>query len=351
MTPIGEPDPAGQTPSGAESEGRQGEVRAAGSRFELHNAFAGKNGLQVGWRILIFLALLFAISAIFRGVGQMLSHRHTAGQIFTSFTASSVLVGEVTSFVVVLLASWIMSLIEGRSLGDYGLPARGAFRGRFWQGALIGFVAITALLVALRIAGGAHFEGLSLHGFAIWKYAAAWGLAFLFVGFFEEFGFRGYALFALTEGVGFWPAALALSFFFGYAHRSNPGESAIGAFSAGAVGLLFCLILRRTGDLWMPIGLHAAWDWGETYFYGVPDSGQVAHGHFLNMSFSGPVWLTGGAVGPEGSWFCLALVAILWIGFAVWLRRAKYPNPAAFAAGSEGDAHVAGRGQGIFPAG
>jgi hypothetical protein len=47
--------------------------------------------------------------------------------------------------------------------------------------------------------------------------------------------------------------------------------------------------------------MHAAWDWAETYFYGVPDSGLLAQGHLLNSSFHGPDWLTGGSVGPEGS--------------------------------------------------
>lgn len=300
-------------------------------RFTLHNAFAARHGLQAGWRFLIFLALLFAIAGILNGASRAFSHAHPKGQAFASFTASGVLVGELTTFLVVLLASWIMSLIEGRMIGDYGLPARRAFGRAFWQGVLIGFLAITALLVALRIGGALHFQGLALHGFEPWKYAAAWGAAFLLVGFFEEFGFRGYALFTLTSGLGFWPSALALSFLFGFAHHSNSGESWIGSVSAGAFGLLFCLILRRTGDLWMAVGFHAAWDWGETYFYGVPDSGQVAQGHLLSVSFSGPQWLTGGTVGPEGSWLCIALLVILWIGFAAWLRKAKYPNPAAFA--------------------
>jgi len=166
------------------------------------------------------------------------------------------------------------------------------------------------------------------HGFA-GQYAALWGLVFLFVGFFEEFFFRGYPLFTLTTGITFWPSAILLSAFFGFIHHSTPGESWVGAVEAGATGLLFCFVLRRTGDLWMPIGFHAAWDWGEAYFYGVPDSGLAAKGHLFNPAFSGPAWLTGGSVGPEGSWLCIALLVILWIIFALWLREKKYPNPDA----------------------
>jgi hypothetical protein len=79
----------------------------------------------------------------------------------------------------------------------------------------------------------------------------------------------------------------------------------------------------------MAIGFHAAWDWGETYFYGVADSGQVAVGHLFNASFAGPQWITGGTVGPEGSYFCVALLLLLFALFCVLLRETRYPNPAA----------------------
>jgi hypothetical protein len=79
----------------------------------------------------------------------------------------------------------------------------------------------------------------------------------------------------------------------------------------------------------MPLGIHSAWSWGEVFFYGVPSSGQSAHGHFLNASFHGPVWLTGGTFGPEASWLNIALLVIWGLIFSAWLRGAKYPNPAA----------------------
>jgi len=93
--------------------------------------------------------------------------------------------------------------------------------------------------------------------------------------------------------------------------------------------MLACLILRRTGNLWLPIGFHAAWDWGQTYFYGVPDSGTVVPGHLLDSKFTGPAWLTGGTVGPEGSALCLVLIIALWFLIAAIFRDVKYPNPAA----------------------
>jgi membrane protease YdiL (CAAX protease family) len=289
--------------------------------------FYGRDGLRAGWRLLIFLAALSALFSITAMVMRLLfSHRGTHA---VGITPGAALLGEGVPFLFVLIASWVMATIEFRKIADYGLPPTGIFAPKFWQGIVMGFTSISALLGAMRLAGAFHFDGIALHGVDIWKYATLWGIAFIVVGLFEEFLFRGYALFTLTTGIGFWPSAFVLSALFGYVHHGNSGENWVGASAAALVGLLFCLMLRRTGDLWLPIGFHAAWDWGETYFYGVPDSGQVAAGHLFYASLSGPHWLTGGTVGPEGSYLCLALIGLLILIFAVWPRGAKYPNPRA----------------------
>jgi uncharacterized protein len=49
------------------------------------------------------------------------------------------------------------------------------------------------------------------------------------------------------------------------------------------------------------VGMHAAWDFGETFIFSAPDSGTYAPGTLLHSAFHGPLWLTGGAVGPEAS--------------------------------------------------
>jgi membrane protease YdiL (CAAX protease family) len=289
-------------------------------------AFVGPNGIRAGWRLLIFLVILGALMTGAGAFAMLLTKSKTPN---VPFNAPAVAVSEGIIFFCALLASWIMAKVEGRTLADYGLPAREAFGKKFWQGTLIGFASITALLVAMRLLRIFYFGTIALQRAEIVKYAALWGLAFLMVAFLEEFLFRGYALFTGATGITFWPAAILSSILFGYVHHGNSGENWLGAFNAGAVGFLFCLILRRTGSLWMAIGFHSAWDWGETYFYGVADSGQVAPGHLLNPSFSGPAWLTGGSVGPEGSWLCLALLAVLCVIFAMCFPEAKYPNPAA----------------------
>lgn len=283
--------------------------------------FYGHSELRAGWRLLVFLAIVVALG---HATNQLLRRLLHGGDDTTLF-----LVGELMDFLIFLFVSWIMGRIEGRTIADYGLPWCKMFRIQFWQGTLVGFASITALLVGMRVAGVFYFGSIALHGADIGKWAILYALVFLLVALREEFRARGYALYTLSAGVGFWPAAILSAAYFGYSHHNNTGEDWIGLFNAGAFGLLLCFLLRRTGNLWLSIGFHMAFDWGETYFYGVADSGQTLPGHFLNSSTSGVAWLSGGTVGPEGSVLCTLLILLVWLICAGWLREDKYPNPLA----------------------
>ena len=284
----------------------------------LRRVFYGPRELRAGWRLSIFLAIVIA----FINASNLVFRRLLSGVD----DATSFLVRELMDFLIFLLASWIMSRLERRTIADYGLPWCKMFRGQFWQGVLLGFGSVTSLLVAMRLAGVFYFGTIALHGGDIWKWASIYALVFILVALREEFRARGYALYTLSAGIGFWPAAILSAAYFGYSHHGNSGEDWIGLVNAGLLGLLACLLLRRTGNLWMPIGVHMAFDWSETYFYGVADSGQVLPGHLLNSSSSGPAWLSGGTVGPEGSLPCTLLLSVLWLICATWLRGAKYPQ-------------------------
>jgi hypothetical protein len=273
-----------------------------------HNIFVGPNGIRAGWRLAIFLVLDFAFAYAIVHIPGVRSHLPPQ-QIFT---ANGLLFGEgLLNLLPLLLAAGVMTLIEKRSFADYGMPLNETLGKRFWQGVPIGFIMLSLLLVLIGALHGFSLDGVAVGGAAALGLAILYFIGFIFVGMFEEFSFRGYMQSTLQSGIGFWPAAIILSIVFGAIHLGNSGEAKIGAFMAGCFGLVAAFALRRTGNIWYPIGMHASWDWGETYFYGTPDSGIIAQGHFLNSSFHGRDWLTGGTVGPEGSWFVF-LVMILW---------------------------------------
>jgi membrane protease YdiL (CAAX protease family) len=270
--------------------------------------------------VALFMFFALAIQWGLKRVPPLEVWRHA--QPKNVFTPGIMLLGEGIAALSVVLAALVMTFIEKRSFADYGFPAREAFRKRFWQGVPYGFVMITLLLAMIAALRGFSHGGWALGRAEAVHYGVLYFIAFIFVAIFEEFSFRGYLQATLASGIGFWPAAIVLSIVFGAIHLGNTGEAALGALSAGSFGFVAAFSVLRTGNIWFAIGEHAAWDWGETYFYGVADSGQLARGHLLNSSFHGPNWLTGGSIGPEGS-LLVFVVLILWAVGVHFLFPAK----------------------------
>jgi uncharacterized protein len=285
-------------------------------RSPFHSAFVGPNGIRAGWRLLLFIVFFIAIANGiafgFRHVPAI--HAWQKAQDPHVMSAPSQIFGESIAVVSVLLAALLMSVIEKRDFADYYLPPDQAFGKRFWQGIPYGFAMLSLLLALISAFHGFSLGNIALSSGNAVKYGLLYAIGFVLVGMFEEFSFRGYMQSTLTPGIGFWPAAVILSILFGAIHLQNLNEAPIGAVMAGSFGLLAAFSLQRTGNIWFPIGMHAAWDWGETYFYSTPDSGFLAQGHLFNSSFHGSKWLTGGPVGPEGSAFALAVLVLSAVG-------------------------------------
>src|SRR5579859_318665 len=280
--------------------------------------FLNETGLRAGWRLLIYAAIFFLFwSTSIYLLGQFLR------PIRGIFSPSFQFCGELASFVAAFLAAWIMSQLEERPVGTYGLPGRSAFGKLFWQGCLFGFSEIFILIGIIGALGGYSFGSLSEHGTAMARWALFWGAFFVVVGFFEEFFFRGYVLYTLSDGIGFWPAAMVLSLSFGAVHLQNSGEGWIGVASVAFAGLFWSFTLKRTGSLWFALGMHAAFDFGETFLFSVPDSGMIFPGHLSNATLHGPNWLTGGPAGPEGSIFDFLILAIFFFVVHRWYPARK----------------------------
>jgi len=281
--------------------------------------FLGPNGTRAGWRLALFFVFLAGLQLLLIQFG--LRRIPAARAIAKSSTASTLtaqfsLMIEGAGIIVLFLATAIMSRIEKKPFGTYGIPLQSVFGRNFWQGIVTGLAFESIEMVVMSALGGFSFGTLALAGGALVKFAALWAIAFFLVGVLEEFLFRGYIQFTLGSGIGFWPAAILMSILFGTVHISNPGEGWVGALSVALFGLFACFTLRRTGNLWFIIGFHAATDYAESFIFSTPDSGLLAQGHLLNSSLHGPRWLTGGTVGPEGSVLDFALFTLMFIAFA-----------------------------------
>lgn len=284
----------------------------------LHTLFLGANGLRPGWGFAFYVATFYALQWL---AFQLVSMQEFgAGRLWSSLLEE--LLEEFGNLLAAMIPAVILARIEGRRWGSYGLPTRHALARRFWAGVLWGSAAISFLMFSLHVLHCFAFGPVVLHGARVARFACFWAVMFLLVALFEDFLFRGYTQFTLARGIGFWPAAIVLTCSFGLIHLRNEGEHWSGILAAAFIGFFFCFTLWRTGNLWFAIGFHAAWDWGETFFYSVPDSGMVSPGHLLSSSLRGPDWLSGGSVGPEGSVLCFVVIGLIWALFGRVYRRA-----------------------------
>ena len=302
----------------------------------LRRIFIGADGLRAGWSLLIFAiifgALMFCAHEITIKIHPPTHKGQPQGPIGIQFA----LLNELIPFLIVLLVSWIMSKIERRPNSVYGLGGSPKLV-RFFAGLGWGFACLSTLFLILWGSKLLIIDSRLLFGADVLRYGAMWLAGFLLVGLLEEYLTRGYLQYTLTRGfaglyrvifktrhseaLGFWTAALLFSILFGLGHTGNPGESPIGEVCAGAAGLLFCLSLWRTGSLWWAIGFHTAWDWSQSFLYGVADSGLMVQHHLLATHPAGKPILSGGSTGPEGSVFVIVVMLIAVIIIVTTLPR------------------------------
>jgi membrane protease YdiL (CAAX protease family) len=306
----------------------------------LRKVFIGKDGLRAGWSLLIFIALVAAIAfAVNRVSHKFFPAAANGPKPGSEIAPVFIFTAELIPFLIILLVSWIMSKIERRPNSVYGFGGTRRLA-NFFSGFAWGVTFLSLLVLTLWKTGLLVFDGRLLFGSSIPRYGVIWLLGFLLVGLLEEYLTRGYVQYTLTRGLtgiyqwafktrhsaalGFWTSAAIFSILFGLGHGKNPGESPIGLFTAGLAALVFCLSLWRTGSLWWAIGFHASWDWAQSFLYGVADSGMMAQHHLLATHAQGKPILSGGATGPEGSIFCLVMLALACLVIVFTLPRGRY---------------------------
>ena len=157
----------------------------------------------------------------------------------------------------------------------------------------------------------------------------SWLSLFLLVAVVEEVVFRGILFRLITDK---WNIAVGLttsSLLFGLAHLGNPGATLWAALAiALASGWLFGMAYAYHQTIWVPIGMHWAWNYLEGGVFGCAVSGTpLDYLPLITPRISGADILTGGAFGPEASIICVALGIVLSTVYTVlYIKKYLYPK-------------------------
>lgn len=202
--------------------------------------------------------------------------------------------------------------IERRGVETLGLlgPNRG---GNYLRGLAVGLAMMGLVVLLIKLAGGYSAEG-AFPAFAS-PQALMW-IAALFLCFtvqtaVEELIFRGWLLSAITRRWNLAAGFIGSSVAFTIVHLSPHQPLRVTALSF-MFALFACAWARRENGIWGVMGWHASWNWLGGVGLGVPITGLDVHLPALiwNLVPVGPDYLHGGADGPEGSLFTIAVLAI-----------------------------------------
>jgi uncharacterized protein len=182
-----------------------------------------------------------------------------------------------------------------------GLPKRPTARTEWLRGVAIGWG--MAILAVLPLAlSRSLFVTLWTAPRALWLLVI--NLAAVAVGTLtEEVAFRGYPFRRLIEAIGPVGATLTMSLLFGFAHAFNTDSTWTSILLTTLAGILLSIAWLRTHGLWLPWGIHFAWNASLGLIFGLPVRGDIGSASVVLSTAHGPLWLTGGDYGPEAAVF------------------------------------------------
>lgn len=289
--------------------------------------FVNDRRLRAGWRLAIWFAIVYELRP---GLWFVISKADPKVNDPPYVRPDILVISGISFGVALLILTLVMASIERRTLHDYFIPTRDFFGRQFWHGLLWGFLAVSLLIGLIAAFHGYSITGLAIHGGLLVRLAPLWFVGTFAAGAAEEIYYRGYMLRTLADGIWFWPAAIALSIYFGADHYFyKPYERWEDFACTALMGLFACFTIRRTGSLKFAIGLHATFNWGAMFFYSGRNMGEFGAGHLFQTSWTGSDWLTGGMLGPEASRLVFIVLALLFIIFSLVYpaRRAMKADP------------------------
>lgn len=276
--------------------------------------------LRAGWRALLFLPVFvlllitcFSLSVSAVGVERLVNEREL-GLMANGFSLC----------LSAGLAAWLLfRWTDKRSFRTLGLWFYDGWNRELGWGLLGGLALLSGVAGLLFLAGQVQFAARPLDPAGVLT-ALGWNLLLLLPSAAgEELLFRGYPFQRLVEAWGAFPAVFLLAAVFGLLHLGNPGgPTALSTANTVLMGVLLALAYLKTRGLWLPIGLHFAWNFSMGFIYSLPVSGIVLSRRLFEVETGERVWLSGGNYGPEGGVLttAAALAATLWLARTRRLR-------------------------------
>jgi membrane protease YdiL (CAAX protease family) len=271
--------------------------------------------LRSGWRVvlhaLMAIVFVFVFSALISVVVFATGLQNAVGGDPVAASQSPLFV--LAPLAGITLATWIARRwLDHRSFRSLGFD----LDAHAWRDLLFGAVmpgVLFALIFVFEWAfGWLHYNGTALQiasGGRVLGELIASLVVFIVVGYQEELLSRGYQLQNLVAGLGLPFGLFVTSAIFALLHAANPGASLLSTAGILAAGYFLAYGWIRTGNLWLPIGVHIGWNFFQGTIFGFPVSGTGGF-HLLQHTVTGPPVVTGGVFGPEAGLTGLAAMAL-----------------------------------------
>lgn len=275
--------------------------------MNLQTIFFAQEKLRAIWRFLLSVAAI-VVSVI--AIQVFLGFALRIAGVKPTFLLANSLSALLTLPALLGLVALFTRTLDKRPFGSAGMAPVGRWKQELALGLVVGTMMILAVAGMEWALGAARFSWSG----AEWKVLGLWGgggfVVLAFAAANEEIIFRGYPFQRLVESIGATGAIMILSVLFGGIHLGNPNSTWVGAANTALVGVPFSVAYLRTRTLWLPFGMHFAWNFVLGFVLGLPVSGISSSVSLLRAEASGSEFLTGGSYGPEAGILATAVILI-----------------------------------------
>jgi len=286
--------------------------------------------LRAGWRIFVFFIIFMALN-----VGLTLGVREILGSLKGGGTLSFTLLG-----ISATISAYISrKYIDKKSFTSFGLKKDKAAVLDVISGVVNSAIIMAGIYFLMLYTGLIEFTGFSWwtdsvsndaqFSMAVMPVILSVFWKLMVVAWWEELVFRGVVLQNIIKGMGLVWAVIISSILFGLVHAGNPDATILSSLMIAFITLQLIYAYLKTGQLWLPIGLHLGWNFFQASVFGFASSGQTSPTMIMQNPI-GPDWLSGGSFGAEGSILIIPFTIISLFLIHWWVGRTRAPGQKFF---------------------